>query len=276
MYEEDRRRMGISFAEPASLSSRRIGLRMALLRRNGSRLDLHLRSLKRIVSSQYDYLLYFGLLLQAPGIQVEFDIETEETGKLKCVNVTLPGGAPIQPSALPRRPRGGEGGDNAENGENTTPAEPKAPNNNRREKKDNKDKTGGQTNTTTAPPKEKEVPFHKIIAADVKASIETSSGLKLGDNTTTVDISFNNARIKLGQGGYASMALAEGLIAEGTYKCDAAGTVTFTWEHVMKCQGDAWVGGSPDGILSSFALTDGTLLLLLLLNGLLVGSIIYL
>jgi hypothetical protein len=229
------------------------------------------------VSSHHTLASLF-VLLQAPGIQVEFDIETEETGKLKCVNVTLPGGAPIQPSALPRRPRGGEGGDNAENGENTTPSEPKAANNNRREKKDNKDKAGGQTNTTTAPPKEKEVPFHKIIAADVKASIETSSGLKLGDNTTTVDISFNNARIKLGQGGYASMALAEGLIAEGTYKCDAAGTVTFTWEHVMKCQGDAWVGGSPDGILSSFALTDGTLLLLLLLslNESLDGSMKYL
>lgn len=197
---------------------------------------------------------------QAPGIQVEFDIETEETGKLKCVNVTLPGGAPIQPSAFPRRPYrgdGGGGGDNAENAENTTPAEPKTTNNNRREKKENsnKDKESGQG---TAAPKEKEIPFHKVIAADIKAGIETSSGLKLGENTTTVDISLNDARIKLGQGGYASMVLAEGLIAEGSYKCDAIGTVTFTWEHVMTCQGDAWVKGSTDGILSSFALTDGT------------------
>lgn len=157
---------------------------------------------------------------------MEFDIETEESGKLKCVNVTLPGGAPIQPSALPRRqPKTDEMTDDAE----------------------------GKPNDA---PKPKEPPFHSVIAEELKGTIE-SNGLKLGDNTT-IDVSLNDARIKLGQGGYASMALAEGVIAEGTFICDETAKVTFSWENVLKAEGDAWVPASTDSVMSSFSLTDGT------------------
>lgn len=155
-------------------------------------------------------------------MEVEFDVETEESGKLKCINVTLPGGAPIQPSALPRR----------------------------------QSSAADAAETEKAPPKPKEIPFHSVIPEDLKAKIE-ANGLILGDNTT-IDVSLNDARIKLGQGGYASMALVAGVIAEGTYVCDETATITFSWEHVLKVEGDAWVPATTDSVMSSFSLADGT------------------
>jgi hypothetical protein len=55
------------------------------------------------------------------------------------------------------------------------------------------------------------------------------------------------------------MAHADAILAEGTFAANEDGVITMTWEHVLKFSDGEWKGASADGVIGSFALTDGEL-----------------
>jgi hypothetical protein len=62
---------------------------------------------------------------------------------------------------------------------------------------------------------------------------------------------------------YAAFAHACGLIAEGKFACETNGTVTITWDHVLKLDGSEWKASTADAekdvLLSEISLADGEL-----------------
>jgi hypothetical protein len=200
---------------------------------------------------------------------VEFDIETEPSGKLKAMNVTSPGGLSIKPPKRERKqrvPRKSDAGaavsaENGDNHESTTAAagENVAPNGNNerngRKKKPvvKKAVAAPVERTSTKPPRDP--PFHDKLTDDVKASI-AAKGVDLG-RKMTIDIALGGARIKLGQGGYAGLADARGMVGEGTYVCDPAGNVSFIWERCLLYSDGSWKATTTDSLLPSFSLPKG-------------------
>ena len=183
-------------------------------------------------------------------MEVEFTIEKEESGKLKAINVTAIGGGPVQPPKRDRkrgpRKQGRGGGDGGE----AAPASAPAPAPVAAVKTTN----GGKGGAAKEKPA-REAPFHDVIKDDVKAKI-TEKGVELG-RKMTIDVALDQARIKLGQGGYAGLAHAGGMVGEGTYVCDADGLVTFTWERCLKSKDGKWSQGEASELLKSFSLANG-------------------
>ena len=193
---------------------------------------------------------------------MEFDVETEASGKLKAMNVTAPGGASIKPPPKrekkrpPRKAAAAENGDAANPAATTAAVDGAAPakEKNGRTKKSAVKKTGATSETAvTKPPRDP--PFHDVLTDDVKAAI-AAKGLELG-RKMTVDIAIGGARVKLGQGGYAALADARGMIGEGTYTCDMAGNVSFVWERCLVYSDNKWNATATDALLLSISLPKG-------------------
>ena len=203
---------------------------------------------------------------------MEFEVEKEESVKLKAINVTAPGGVSIKPPKRDRKraPRGkGKGEGDAlsgESGDEATPAkEAPVP----KEKpegaaKSNGRKKGGAKEGEKKAPAEKKVateskprepPFHDAIDEEAKASIK-AKGIDLG-RKMTVDVAFGDSRIKLGQGGYAGLADATGMVGEGTYTCDDKGLVTFTWERCLSYADGKWSSCDTGKLIKSLSLANG-------------------
>jgi hypothetical protein len=105
------------------------------------------------------------------------------------------------------------------------------------------------------PPPPKEPPFHASLNDDVKKAL-TDKGLELGKRTT-LDVAVGDARIKLGQGGYAGCAFASAVVGEGTYVCEPNGSITFNWERSLAYKNGAWTTNDPKSLLASINLSDG-------------------
>jgi len=179
-------------------------------------------------------------------MEVEFEIEKEESGKLKAMNVTAPGGGPVKAPKRDRKRgprkggRGGGGGD-----ADGAAAEPAAA------------ATNGKSGGGAAKEKSvREPPFHDVINEEAKAKI-TGKGVELG-RKMTIDVALDQARIKLGQGGYAGLAHGSGMVGEGTYVCDQDGLVQFTWERCLKHADGKWSLGDTSALIQSFSLVNGT------------------
>lgn len=181
-------------------------------------------------------------LLQAEGTKVEFETEKDESGKLKAVNVTGVGGALLVPpkreKRRQRKPKKEAEGSGGEGGETINTNGGKGRQNGKKKKE----------------PVKKEPPFHDVIKPDIRTKI-TDKGLKLVRNT--VDISLGDSRIKLGQGGYASLVDASGMIGEGSYTCDENAKVVFAWERCLEFAGGKWQKADVSKLVASLCLTDG-------------------
>jgi hypothetical protein len=166
--------------------------------------------------------------LQDEGWGVEFEIAHDDNGKAKAINVTAPGGGPC---FGPRKAR---------------------PNTRRRDGK------GARAKSAVKGPARPKVPFwHDFLSDSVKSLLEEKDIRK---TTGTIDISIGDARVKLGTNGYSSMAHASGLLAEGSFTCDADGNTSFTWEHLIACDkaNGSWVAtGDKSGLPAAFNLGDG-------------------
>jgi hypothetical protein len=114
-----------------------------------------------------------------------------------------------------------------------------------------------QRGDPSAAPKPSNVdpPFHDVIKPAVKEKIQ-SRGLDL-NLKSTVDIALGGARVKLGQGGYAGYAHADGMIAEGSYDCNEDGLVAFSWKRCLKFIGGKWELGDLSSLPSAMSLQDG-------------------
>lgn len=73
----------------------------------------------------------------------------------------------------------------------------------------------------------------------------------------TIDVALGDARIKLGQGGYAGLAHASGMVGEGTYKCSDKGLVAFTWERCLEFKDGNWTPGVASKLMPTLSLTEG-------------------
>lgn len=74
-------------------------------------------------------------------------------------------------------------------------------------------------------------------------------------------VSIGDARLKVGTGGYITLAHSSGIIAEGKYTSDKSGKLSVTWEKVLKLDGEEWKASSvEDGaLLKEIDLTAGKL-----------------
>ena len=173
------------------------------------------------------------IALQDENWEVEFEIGHDDDGKVKAVEVTAPGGGPCTGPRRPRKPR--------------------------------KEREGGSK--TRGPAKPKEPHWHESLVDSVKGLLE-EKGVRTA--TGTLDLSVGDARVKLGTNGYSSMAHADGILAEGTFACDADGNATFTWEHCLaydKAAGE-WKGheagtypiADKPELPAAFCLADGEFL----------------
>lgn len=182
--------------------------------------------------------------------QVEFEVGHDEDGKPKAENVTAPGGGPC---TGPRKARahnnrrrrrhtstknnsdGEMGGDATSNGKGDT----------------------GDGKVSTAPMKKEPQPlWHDTLSGEVKQALSDKS---IRTSTGTLDISLGNARIKLGTRSYASIAIEDGILAEGSFHCDPDGNADFEWSRAIRFT-DVW---NPfldlSAIINEVNLTDGEL-----------------
>lgn len=213
------------------------------------------------------------------GSEVEFEIEKEDSGKLKAINVTSPGGAAIKPPNRERKrqPRkdnkdgnrnadsGDDGNDDAGNGDEGNGERKERKDDGRRGRRRNPKpaKKAGDDGPVResrepreprdAPKKEREPPFHSVITDEEKEKI-AAKGIDLGQKMT-IDVALGDARIKLGQGGYAGLAHASGMVGEGTYKCSEKGFVTFEWERCLEFIDGKWTPGALNKLIPSVSLT---------------------
>ncbi len=155
--------------------------------------------------------------------QVEFSIGHDDEGKPKAEHVTAVGGGPCSGPKRARRRRtrtaaaeteGGVGGGSSG--------------------------TGTETGSGFAA-KEPQPIWHDDLSEDVKLAL---SDKHIPTSTGTIDVALYDDRIKLGTRGYASMARADGTLAEGTFESDADGVVTLEWQRAINFGGDA---GGGDG-----------------------------
>jgi len=148
------------------------------------------------------------------GWIVEFEIVNDSDGKLKADNVTAPGGGPCTgPRNRNQRARKGkkEGGEGGGDGDS-----------------DGNDGAVAEGNVKTP----KQPKWHDNLIAEVKSSMDAKS---MRYTTGTIDIAVaTGARIKLGTGGYTSMAHSDGILAEGLFTCDENGIISLQWEHAMQ------------------------------------------
>jgi hypothetical protein len=185
-------------------------------------------------------------------VEVEFDVEKEESGKFKAVNVTAPGGGPLKPPPK-REPRvkaePTETDETGELKENSDENAEKTGRGNRR--------GGGRGGRGKKSTGEKKVdpPFHDIINDEVKQMIE-EKGIELVKKNT-IDVALGGARIKLGRGGYCGYCSSDAIVAEGTYTCDEQGVVAFDWKLSVEYSGDGWIAADASKIMPSLSLVAG-------------------
>jgi hypothetical protein len=160
---------------------------------------------------------------------VEFEIGHDDDGKVKAVSVTAPGGGPC---TGPRKSR----------------------NNRRREAGEQAPRTGN----VKGPPKPRDPFWHEDLSDAVKAALAEK---EIRTSTGTIDVSVGDSRVKLGTNGYSSMAHADGIIAEGSFTCDADGNAAFVWSHCISFSNGDWVASAEKmpSLVSSFSLSDGKL-----------------
>lgn len=93
----------------------------------------------------------------------------------------------------------------------------------------------------------------------MKKSLE---GRNIKVESGRVFISVGDARLKVGTGGYITLAHASGVIAEGNYTNDKDGKLTVTWQKVLKLDGSEWkvstVEAENGALLKEVDLKDGT------------------
>lgn len=163
----------------------------------------------------------------------------DKNGKPKAEDVTAPGGGNCTGPKKTRRRRKKKNGD--EDGEAAAEGE------NGKEK-------------TTAAKKQPQPHWHETLTDEVKAGLDAK---EIPRNTGTLDVASGSARIKLGTKGYTSLAHANGILAEGTFECDADGKVSFTWERALAFNDGEWTAGDATAseLPTSVSLVDGECIL---------------
>lgn len=192
---------------------------------------------------------HYECCCQVEGTVIEFDVEKDEEGKLKAMNVTGEGGTPLEPPPREKKPKKAS----------LDKAPRDKPNNRKPTKKNGNVETPKTEGPKRKDSKKKEAPFHSVLLDEVRSKVK-ERGIDL-NMKSTVDVALEDSRIKLGQGGYAGLVKADGTIAEGGYDCDEHGLVTFKWDRCLIFEEGKWKLGDEKALIASVCLTDGKLML---------------
>jgi len=183
------------------------------------------------------------------GFETEFEVVTEESGKLRAISITSADGSPC-PGPEPkqrRKPRSNRSGeiDEAKTNENSDEDEGEDANANAsgkrtssRKKRNNNAKNNGDDDGDISRPPSWETGLEESVQVAMKLKdIKVDAGRAF--------LSIGDARVKLGTDGYSALAHAEALLAEGTWTVEPNGVVTTTWDRVLK------LGDNNEWILST-------------------------
>mmetsp|Transcript_6775 Transcript_6775/g.18958 ORF Transcript_6775/g.18958 Transcript_6775/m.18958 type:complete len:312 (-) Transcript_6775:108-1043(-) len=169
------------------------------------------------------------------GFEVEFEIGTDDKGKPFADKVTAADGSAIPPPDPSRKKnKKKEPAAATTDGGNAAKEEPAGEN-----AKDDK-KKGRTRNNRRNGKKEGAAPksdWYSELDEAVKKSME---GRSIKVESGRVFISVGDARLKVGTGGYITLAHASGVIAEGSYTSDKSGKLVVTWQKVLKLDGAEW------------------------------------
>lgn len=207
--------------------------------------------------------------LQKEGFETEFEVLTDESGKLKAVNVTSADGSPCPgPEPRKRRPKktaskgdgdvaaaSGDDGDKENSGADKEKGKGRKP----RRRNRNGKKGGDGAAVTSGEETKKEPSWETKLDDSVQQSLKSK---KIAVNGGRAFLAVGDARIKLGTDGYAALAHSSAVLAEGKWTFEPNGQVAFKWERVLKLNGSEWLVSSSDAeknaLVSAIKLTDGT------------------
>ena len=202
------------------------------------------------------------LLLQKDGFETEFEVVTDDNGKLRAVSITSADGTPC-PEPEPRQRRQRASNKTDENGEAETTNEDQAEDGNTKRtrsrkkrnngaKKEGDDENGGDNNSNKPPS------WETGLDESVQAAMK-SKDLKVDGGRAFLSI--GDARLKLGTDGYSALAHAEAVLAEGTWTVEPNGIVAIAWDRVLKLGDSEWVLSMVDDekefLLTEINLSDG-------------------
>lgn len=186
---------------------------------------------------------------------MEFEIGTDDKGKPFADKVTAADGSAIPPPDPSRKKNKKKEKEPAANADGAAKEEPSGEN-----AKDDK-KKGRTRNNRRNGKKEGAAPksdWYSELDEAVKKSMESRS-IKV--ESGRVFISVGDARLKVGTGGYITLAHASGVIAEGSYTSDKTGKLVVTWQKVLKLDGAEWkvstVEAENGALLKEVDLKDG-------------------
>lgn len=171
------------------------------------------------------------------GWIVEFTVEKDEeddNGKPKAMRVTAVGGGPCTGPA----------------GNKSTRRKQHVK---RQQQQQRTNRDGDDASSSSPPP----LPWHDLLEDHVKSVLHNAK--RISTETGTLDVSVDKTvKVKLGTAGYASMAHADGIVAEGTFACTPEGTVSLHWARAISFQNGEWqTTSSVSDLLSTFSLVDG-------------------
>jgi len=177
------------------------------------------------------------------GWEVEFTIGDDDGGRIKAENVTGPGGGPCTgPRKFrERRPRTESGGRSESGGRGG------------RGGREGGGRGGRGGRGRERKPRVSEPHWHADLSDDVKSALE-SKGIRAA--TGTIDVSIGSSRVKLGTGGYSSVAHADGILAEGSFECDTNGDAKMIWERVIVFKNGAWANEDDPRLPTSLSLVN--------------------
>lgn len=231
--------------------------------------------------------------------EVEFEVYTDEEGKYKSKNVTKPGGGACDIPERKNNRRRGKGGkgaadatgddgaradgekeekkdtdgekkeadkkeDSKKNGQSNKNNNKGRGRNNRGKDADATAEKEGESGDDTKKPaaggaKKPRKRFDDDITAEVKTKMKEK---KLDMRQTSLLLVMDKSRLKFGPDGYAALCHADGILAEGSFACDAEGKVTLTWKNMLKFTDGDWkpedpIANTSSGVLvGSFSWTD--------------------
>lgn len=196
------------------------------------------------------------MFFQRDGFEVEFEIGTDDKGKPFADNVTSVDGTaipPPDPSRKRNKKKGKEGAaevaeETKEEGTGESTKEEKKKGRTRNKRRNGKKEA--------AAPKSD---WYSELDEAVQKSLE---GRSIKIESGRAFLSIGDARLKVGTGGYVTLAHASGLVAEGTYTSDKEGKLSITWERVLKFEDADWKVSSVEAengsLLKEIDLKDGT------------------
>lgn len=196
-----------------------------------------------------------GCDLQRDGFEVEFEIGTDDKGKPFADKVTAADGSSIPPPDPSRKrnnkKKAKEASDTPDAAAENGGGEAKEGDAAKKGRTRNKRRNGKKETTKTD--------WYSELDESVQKAME---GRSIKIESGRAFLSVGDARLKVGTGGYITLAHSSGIVAEGKYTCDKDGKLAATWEKVLKLDGSEWKVSTVDAengaLLKAIDLKDGT------------------